>query len=782
MILKQDAKRLLIYFFYDKDGIIDRYIPYILADMKKNVSKILFVSNGQIASDSINKLSGLADEIIERDNEGYDVWAYKEALEHIGWEKLSKDYDEVVLMNYTIMGPIYPFKEMFDKMDKLDLDFWGMNLYHKVDFDPFNKIDCGFIPEHYQSHFHVYRKSLLESPELKEYWDNMPEINSYEDSIAFHETKFTRHFRKLGFKNKPYVDTTDLKELNPNLILFAPTELIRDKRCPVFKRRSFMHNYDHFLNESVGEATVELMQYLRTNTDYDTNMIWENILRCYDMQTIKDCLHLNYIIPKEETMRSLDHKAYENKKIALVFHAYFPDLAQSTYRYINSMPKEADIYITTNTPEKKAVFEELFKNHKFNKLQVILIENRGRDVSALLVATKSFIMDYDYVCFAHDKKVKQLDPKTIGSGFAYQCLECTLGSEGIVKNTIQLFEDNPRLGLLTPPPPCHGDYFLTLGCKWGPNYDVTKVVYDKLDLRVPISKEVAPIAPLGTMFWFRPEGMKKLFDVDWEYSDFPLEPNKIDGTLLHGIERIYGLVEQDSGYYTAYGYTDYFASIFATNHNYMLSRMAESLYENDIVGAFVPSFHKMSNCIKASSNLKELGKSIVKLYPEYIPGASKKIAKLYYCVDDFNEKDTVIDTKIIDGIETYIFDIPADTKEISSIRFDPGEEGNIIVFSFEMKVVTADDKTFKYCFNDCTVNGLKGNGSVYFPSTDPVLIVDLKKPMKIKTVQITAGINSKLSINDSLDFLNEFRRFSGQRSPIRRLINLLKKTKHNLFI
>ena len=43
MILNNDAKRLLIYFFYDKDGIVDRYVSYILEDMKKNVADILFV-------------------------------------------------------------------------------------------------------------------------------------------------------------------------------------------------------------------------------------------------------------------------------------------------------------------------------------------------------------------------------------------------------------------------------------------------------------------------------------------------------------------------------------------------------------------------------------------------------------------------------------------------------------------------------------------------------------------------------------------------------------------
>lgn len=46
--------------------------------------------------------------------------------------------------------------------------------------------------------------------------------------------------------------------------------------------------------------------------------------------------------------------------------------------------------------------------------------------------------------------------------------------------------------------------------------------------------------------------MKKLFKKDWKYTDFPKEPNKIDGTLLHVLERVYPFVVQDAGYYPAY--------------------------------------------------------------------------------------------------------------------------------------------------------------------------------------------------------------------------------------
>ena len=46
MIFKEgiDIKRLAIFFFYDDQGIVDDYIPYMLKDLKENLSEILVVS------------------------------------------------------------------------------------------------------------------------------------------------------------------------------------------------------------------------------------------------------------------------------------------------------------------------------------------------------------------------------------------------------------------------------------------------------------------------------------------------------------------------------------------------------------------------------------------------------------------------------------------------------------------------------------------------------------------------------------------------------------------
>ena len=60
--------------------------------------------------------------------------------------------------------------------------------------------------------------------------------------------------------------------------------------------------------------------------------------------------------------------------------------------------------------------------------EVRVIENRGRDVSSLLIGVRDVIDDYDIACFVHDKKTAQVVPGTAGAGFAYKCLKNTLAS------------------------------------------------------------------------------------------------------------------------------------------------------------------------------------------------------------------------------------------------------------------------------------------------------------------------------------------------------------------
>lgn len=620
-------KRVAIYFFYDKDGVVDRYVNYFLEDFKKNLDRLIVVCNGKLTPEGRQEFSKYTNEIIVRENKGFDVWAYKEGIEYIGWDNL-KNYDELIMLNMTIMGPVYSFKEMFDEMDsRKELDFWGITKFHKFPVDPWGLIKYGYIPEHIQSHFIAVRKPMLTSYEFRQHWEKMRMINTYFESVSYHESIFTKKFNDKGFKSDSYINSDDLKDFTDHPIIDYPKKIIEEKRCPIFKRRSFFNPYDDFLTRSIGGQSLKLYNYLKENKKYDTDLIWENLLRTENMYDIKNTLHLNYSLPSRYTLNKLEN----NHKIGLFLHIYFEDLIDECFDYSSNLPEHADIFITTNSEEKKKKIEEKFSTLK-NKVDIKVIENRGRDVSAFLIPNSEEILKYDIACFAHDKKTKQLKPQLKGEDFKYKCFENILGSKEFVCNVINLFLENPKLGLLSPFGPNHAEFYSNIGREWGHsgnnNYSLTCDLLSKLDIEINVDKNKAPVAPYGTMFWFRPRAFKKILEKDWKYEDFPKEPNKIDGTILHAIERVYPFVAQDAGYYSANLLNEEYTKIELTNLNFMLSELNKALYSNKVLS-------KNGKHYFLVRNLKELlgGKlSFIKLLRIYA------VAKL----PDFIKKPLVI--------------------------------------------------------------------------------------------------------------------------------------------
>src|SRR5690606_1467530 len=82
------------------------------------------------------------------------------------------------------------------------------------------------------------RKNLFTSLEFGNYWDEMPMINSYTDSIIQHESKFTKHFSDKGFDYEVYIDNSKYESEYP--ALFNILDTLKD-RCPIFKKRAAFH-------------------------------------------------------------------------------------------------------------------------------------------------------------------------------------------------------------------------------------------------------------------------------------------------------------------------------------------------------------------------------------------------------------------------------------------------------------------------------------------------------------------------------------------------------------
>lgn len=570
-------QRLGIYCFYDKYGHAASFIKTFLDDLMDNLDDLIVVVNGQLSDQARQLFSEYTKTIIVRENKGLDVAAYKQAILTLGWEKL-ESYDEVICLNDTVMGPVYPFREMFACMDRKDVDFWGITAYAG------ETVDKEQIPTHLQAYWHAYRRSLVSSPAFHEYWETMPLWKDYAEVTRKHEMTFTKHFTDLGFTWASYIDWRKYQGYSSYPLLYMPMQIVRDDRCPIFKRRSFFVDYSAYFDQTAGQPALDLYEYLRDHTDYDVDMIWDAILPSYNIDDIRKAMHLDYVLPSQ----AINPQTHDRPHSAFIYHVYFMDLLEDTCHYIASLPEETDLYITS-TEDKIPQIREYMQQHGIShQATFIPVINRGRDVSALLVAACPVVLSgkYDVIGFAHDKKSSQNQENghhgTESQGFAYKLMENTLGSEAYVKNILTLFAENPRLGQVTPPPPYHALYFAhTIPHDWGANYEITKeLLEDRLGIHVPLSPIKPTASAMGSCYWFRVEALKPLFEYGWKYEDFlPEGQMSEDGTISHAIERANGYICQSRGYYPAWVLSDRYARIEVDSLFYTTAMMMGSSAE-----------------------------------------------------------------------------------------------------------------------------------------------------------------------------------------------------------
>lgn len=570
-------QRLGIYCFYDKYGHAASFIKTFLDDLMDNLDDLVVVVNGQLSDQARQLFSEYTKTIIVRENKGLDVAAYKQAILTLGWEKL-ESYDEVICLNDTVMGPVYPFREMFACMDRKDVDFWGITAYVG------ETVDKEQIPTHLQAYWHAYRRSLVSSPAFHEYWETMPLWKDYAEVTRKHEMTFTKHFTDLGFTWASYIDWRKYQGYSSYPLLYMPMQIVRDDRCPIFKRRSFFVDYSAYFDQTAGQPALDLYEYLRDHTDYDVDMIWDAILPSYNIDDIRKAMHLDYVLPSQ----AINPQTHDHPRSAFIYHVYFMDLLEDTCHYIASLPEETDLYITSTEDKIPQIREYMQQRGISHQATFIPVINRGRDVSALLVAACPVVLSgkYDVIGFAHDKKSSQNQENghhgTESQGFAYKLMENTLGSEAYVKNILTLFAENPRLGQVAPPPPYHALYFAhTIPHDWGANYEITKeLLEDRLGIHVPLSPTKPTASAMGSCYWFRVEALKPLFEYGWKYEDFlPEGQMGEDGTISHAIERANGYICQSRGYYPAWVLSDRYARIEVDSLFYTTAMMMGSSAE-----------------------------------------------------------------------------------------------------------------------------------------------------------------------------------------------------------
>lgn len=545
---RKNPKRAAVYVIFDKDGKLDNFRKYYLKELRKVVDHILVVVQGTLTPESRRELEKLSDNFFVRENTGLLTYPWIEGIKHIGWDKL-ENYDELLMLNDSFFGPFYPLKDMMDAAEKSDADFYGsMQNFEEKSYTTM----AGRPLKHHHfrgsiCYFYIIKSRLLHSPEFKKYWSEKPQINCDWDTYFFNEIDFYDYVKDAGFKIDSY-QSDKLKGYFFDNLSHNMYKLIKTDKIPFARIRPFGTDMKaDALTWGYAQDTRKTLDYIKKHTDYDVNMIWDYILRTKNLTHIYNELQLNYVVPKNFVEKNFSY----NKKIAVILHIYYTDLVEKMADYCLNFPQNTDFYITTINKDTKKAIEKAFSERNL-KFTLKTRPNVGVAMSTLWVTYKNITTDgkYEYICYFHDKKSPYMQFMMHGITFAERCYENLFGTPEVVKNIINLFEENPRLGILGAPMPYNGAYLGAPKLGWPANYQNTIQLARKLDLHVDIRPDIWPVSAYGDMMWYRADAFRKVFKKDFNYDFFDV-PYKMDGTIMHAIERIYGYIAQDSGYYYA---------------------------------------------------------------------------------------------------------------------------------------------------------------------------------------------------------------------------------------
>ena len=525
--------RGLVYFHFDPHHQVRDYVVAALSSLRPHANHILLVSNSPISEVDRARLATCCDEILPRPNEGLDAGAYRAGLEHLGWERLA-DFDELILTNHTYYAPLRPWEEVLTRAAGWgDISFWGMTEHATMRPHPF--LAQRELPRHLQSHWIAVRRRLLTDPAFREYWEQMPPVSSYRDSIQWHESRFTGHFAELGHTWQVAFPVDRYRSENP-AIEEAPA-LLADG-CPLLKRRALFHDPLHQDRQAV--VGGELLE-AAARAGYSEDLILSDVVHTAAARDLIVNAGLTEVVtgcvPGAAGAGAETSSPERRPTGCVVVHvpagreALERAEADGLAQRLASLPAHWRVVVTSPERLDAADLERVTGRRPSQEdTQEDSAHGEG-DVSFRLVrdldprGTIAFLTQCDDLWDPGrgDDGDEGGDggplvlritvgpppvPGTRADDVAHrQALDCLLDSPGYTAGLIDLFARHPGLGVAMPAAGHIGQ------AHGGPTWDGLAGAAKALSRRLGLSAELdplAPVAPPGAMFMARPEALRTL--------------------------------------------------------------------------------------------------------------------------------------------------------------------------------------------------------------------------------------------------------------------------------
>lgn len=514
-------KRLLLYVHFNKFNQLSSHVEYQLAHLRPLFSKIIFITNSSLtASDEeIIRQQRLADEVLRRENIGFDFAAWRDGMSYVGFEELSY-FDSVTLMNDTCFGPLWDMAAIYHHFEQeAEADFWGMTNFRANEQ----------FKEHLQSYYLSFSQRVVQSKAFQDFWVSVQNFTNVQDVIDNYETHITTNLVDAGFRYQAVFDTVDVDTtgmLHPDFSYYNPTAILKNK-VPFIKVKTIDANQ---------HITPYILQEIEEVTDYPVELIVSHMSKI-NYPDFKYLLARKYLQPAAQPFSA-------TKKVAVHLHVFYVDLLQEFLTAFKEFAFSYDLFITTDIKEKVAEIEAiLVENGRAG--EIVVTGNIGRDVLPML-KLKDVLQGYDYIGHFHTKKSKEAD-FWAGESWRKELISMLV----IPANTILAnLETQADLGLVIADIPTFFRFNKIVDAY---NENQIAPAMNELWQKMGRGKQIdfnamhTFVMSYGTYAWFKYDALRPLFDLNLSDKDVPAEPLP-QNSVLHAIERLLVYIAWDQNY------------------------------------------------------------------------------------------------------------------------------------------------------------------------------------------------------------------------------------------
>ncbi len=452
-------------------------------------------------------------------------------------------FDEIVFADSSTFV-IAPLASMLDDERLRQADFWSVAYFlgkkdpriaSQIDLDQVMTFGC----------FGVSRK-VATSQAFRSF---MREDSAYRDYLHYRiagEYRLHAALKGAGFLWQAYLDPEQFHTIEP--MLFEAEGAI-DYGCPFVLRNIF--TLDPLTSDMQAIDARGIIDKIRKRTDFDIRLIWESILPYYPLRLLQSNMDEMRIIDSESPWAGTGKWNFGGK-VAVIAHVFYIDMLDEFCEVAANVPCDFDFLITTSSEEnRRQIVERLASFETGGRKEVRVVEqNRGRDMASLFITFRDLMTngEYAWALRLHSKRTPQV-AWHIGRSFKRHLIHNLIPSRNFVSRLFDLLEKPEYADVGVVVPPVIQIAFGTLGHSWFNNKRGVEELARDMDIDVPLD-EHTPVAPYGTMYWFRPDALRPIFEREWQWEEYNAEPNHVDGGLAHIQERLICYCAQHQGYRT----------------------------------------------------------------------------------------------------------------------------------------------------------------------------------------------------------------------------------------